>query len=269
MTALAPSTSLPGPRLVSAELLKLRKRRGLVATTSLLTIGSVLITTIVLVSLHAANAAKHGPAGGIANLGHLLWVIGTFGSVAGILIGATTGSSDVTSGVFKELVVTGRSRRALFAARIPGGLAFLLPFVGVGYLIAALSSVAFAGSLAAPSTSTLLAAGLWALVPACFWFFVALGFSSLLGSRTTPVAILLPFHMALSPLLVGLGLLGQAREALPIAAFDHLLPHALAASAGAGRGGVAMSTGAAIAVLLIWIGVSVRVGAWRTETRDA
>ena len=40
MTALAPS--LPLPRLVRAEVLKLRKRRGLVAITACLTIGAAL-----------------------------------------------------------------------------------------------------------------------------------------------------------------------------------------------------------------------------------
>src|SRR5207244_7566073 len=41
MTALAPS--LPMPRLVRAELLKLRKRRGLVAITACLTVGAALV----------------------------------------------------------------------------------------------------------------------------------------------------------------------------------------------------------------------------------
>ena len=269
MTALAPSISVPGPRLVSAELLKLRKRRGLVATTSILTIGSVLITTVVLVSLHAAIAAKHGPAGGIANLGHLLWVIGTFGSVAGILIGATTGSSDVSSGVFKELVVTGRRRTALFGARIPGGLAFLLAFVTAAYGVALATSLAFAGSLAAPSAGVAALGLLWLLGVAAFFFMVALGLASLLGSRTTPIAVLLPVQLALSPVLMGLSLLGRGRDLFPLAAMERLLPHGIADTASIGNGTVSMSAATAVAVLLGWSALALALGAWRTKTRDA
>ena len=57
-----------GPRLVSAEFLKLRKRRGLVISTLGLTVLPMLAGYTVLLILHAANPAKYGPAGGINNL---------------------------------------------------------------------------------------------------------------------------------------------------------------------------------------------------------
>ena len=44
--------------LVSAEILKLVRRRGTMAWCAILTIGSVLVAWIVLVSLHAANPAR-------------------------------------------------------------------------------------------------------------------------------------------------------------------------------------------------------------------
>ena len=50
MTALAPS--LPLPRLVRAEVLKLRKRRGLVAITAYLTVGAAVVVYGVLAILH-------------------------------------------------------------------------------------------------------------------------------------------------------------------------------------------------------------------------
>jgi hypothetical protein len=43
------------PRLVSAEFLKLRKRRGLVATAVVLTVGAMLIAYAVLLALHASD----------------------------------------------------------------------------------------------------------------------------------------------------------------------------------------------------------------------
>ena len=51
-------------RLVRAELLKVRKRRGLVAATLALTIAPMIVAYAILVIVHAADPAKHGPAGG-------------------------------------------------------------------------------------------------------------------------------------------------------------------------------------------------------------
>src|SRR5207247_5238047 len=122
------------------------KRPGLVAITACLTVGAALVVYGVLAILHAANPAHHGPAGGVTNLGHGLFVLMILGSVAATIVGATAGAGDLAAGVFRELVVTGRSRRALFRARIPGGLVFLLGFASVAYALAAVATVVFAGS---------------------------------------------------------------------------------------------------------------------------
>ena len=63
------------PRLIRAELLKLRKRRGVVATVTAMTIGAAVVLYGVLVALHAANPAHHGPAGGVTNLGHAVFLV--------------------------------------------------------------------------------------------------------------------------------------------------------------------------------------------------
>jgi hypothetical protein len=49
----------------------------------------------------------------------MLDVLTVLAGVTAILIGTTAGAADVGSGVFRDLVATGRSRTALFAARIP------------------------------------------------------------------------------------------------------------------------------------------------------
>ena len=73
---------------------------------------------------HASNPAHHGPAGGLHNYGRLLDLLGVFmGPVAAILIGAEAGAGDLAAGVFRDNVLTGRSRMALFLARIPAALA--------------------------------------------------------------------------------------------------------------------------------------------------
>jgi len=67
--AAGPARPRPGTaaaRLVSAEFLKVRKRRGLAALTALLTVGAVVFTGGVMAVLHATNPAKYGPAGGWA-----------------------------------------------------------------------------------------------------------------------------------------------------------------------------------------------------------
>jgi hypothetical protein len=266
MTALAPS--LPTPQLVRAELLKLRKRRGLVAITACLTVGAAVVTYGILAILHWANPAHHGPAGGVTNLGHGLFVLSILGSVAATIVGATAGAGDLNAGVFRELVVTGRSRRALFRARIPGGLAFLLSFEAVAFALAAVASVGFAGSLPTPSIGLLASTGGWLLLSCAFWFALALGVASLVGSRSMTIGGMLAFRLAISPLLLSIGPLGAAREAVPLAALDRIAPEAVRGfTQQATR--IPMSPSVAALVLFAWAGGALALGAWRIVTRDA
>jgi hypothetical protein len=267
MTALAPSLSLPGPRLVRAELLKLRRRRGLVLTVTALTVGAVLVTYGVLASLHAANPGHHGPAGGIDNLGHVMWILSALGAVAAALVGATAGAGDLGAGVFRELVVTGRSRTALFLSRIPGGLAFLFPIVAVAYALAAVASVMLAGSLQAPSIETLVGGGFWVLLSTGLYFVLALGVASLVGSRTTTIGILLAWRLALAPIVLSISFLGAGRDILPDAAVQQLAPGALESNVQVAK--LAMSTGLSAIVILAWLAAALWAGGWRTATRDA
>ena len=73
---------------------------------------------------HASNPGKYGPAGGVQNFTDGLRVVALFfGPLAAILIGVEAGTGDASAGVFRDLVVTGRSRLALFATRVPAALA--------------------------------------------------------------------------------------------------------------------------------------------------
>ena len=107
-------------RLVGAEVLKLVRRRGLMAWTLLLTVGVITVVEIVLIVLHAVNAAHHGPAGGPSNFRGAAESLALLGTLTAVLIGATAGSQDVGNGVFRDLVVTGRKRATLFNVRLPG-----------------------------------------------------------------------------------------------------------------------------------------------------
>ena len=271
MTSLALTTTAPPARrpflpLVRADLLKLRKSRGIVFTAAAMTIGTMIVAFGVLEIMHAVNPAHHGPAGGITNLGDSADALALIGSVAAVLIGAAAGAADLGSGVFRELVVTGRSRLTLFAARIPGGLGLLVPLVAVAVGIEAAATVGFTGSLAAPSAPLLAKTGLWLLLEIAFYFVVAVGLASLLGSRAQTIAILLAWRLAVTPILVSISVLGTSREIVPEAAFQRLIPHAIARNGGVD---VPMAAGTAIVVLLVWTAVALGLGAWRTATRDA
>ncbi len=85
-------------RMVSAEFLKLRKRRSLFWWSVILTCVVAPVIYGVLAILHLANPAKYGPAGGAANFTDSLGALGLLGSLAGVMIGATAGAGDVGAG---------------------------------------------------------------------------------------------------------------------------------------------------------------------------
>jgi hypothetical protein len=253
------------PRLVNAEVLKLRKRRGLVLATFALTILPMIVAYIVLGILHATEPAKHGPAGGLENFSGSMYMLTQLGVVAAILLGATAGAGDLRSGVFRELVVTGRPRLALFAARVPAGLGFAVAAVWAGFAVTAVASTVLAGSLDAPGVGLLVESAAWLAIVVGLALVLALGVSSAVGSRGTTIGVLVGWQLVLMPFLLQMKTLGSLRELLPVAATERVAPSALF------DGGVTvpMSLSAAIAVIAAWAILSLAVGAWRTSTRDA
>jgi hypothetical protein len=250
---------------VSAEFLKLRKRRGLVLSALALTVLPMIIAYAVLLILHAANPAKHGPAGGLENLSGSMELLTTLSGVAAILIGATLGAGDLSSGVFRELVVTGRSRLALFAARIPAGLGLVWAVVAAGFAVTAVASSVFAGSLEAPSASLLVETAAWLGLVSGLSLVLALGLSSTLGSRGTTIAVVLGWQIVAVPVLLQIKTLGSLREGLLGAATERLEP----ASLFEGSPTVPMSLSAAVLAIVAWTVIPLAAGAWRTYTRDA
>jgi hypothetical protein len=250
---------------VSAEFLKLRKRRGLVLSALALTVLPMIVAYTVLLIMHAADPVKHGPAGGLENLTGSMEVLTLLSVVAAILIGATLGAGDLGAGVFRELIVTGRSRLALFAARVPAGLGLLWPIVGTGFAVTATGSTLFAGSLEAPSASLLVESAAWLGLVSGVSLVLALGVASALGSRGTTIGIVLGWQVVVTPVLLQIGALGSLREGLLSAAGERLAPAALFE----GNPTVPMSVAAAVLVMVAWTVVFLAVGAWRTYTRDA
>jgi ABC-type transport system involved in multi-copper enzyme maturation permease subunit len=254
-------------RLINAELLKLRKRRGLFWGSLFLVIGLPLIVFTIIEVLHLANAARHGPAGGMSSLSG--WLQGLFfaGAVAATIIGAIAGTADVASGVFRDLVATGRSRWQLFAARIVGALVFFFPIITLGYILITVISVGFAGSGRVPGASVMVRGYGWVLLCTGFDLVIALGFASLIDSRAAALGVLLGWQFIASPLLLHVSSLGSLRQAIFTSAISRLDP--VPALEGPLARGVTHSVAAAALVLIIWVAVMLGLGAWRTATRDA
>jgi ABC-type transport system involved in multi-copper enzyme maturation permease subunit len=255
-------------RMVNAEFLKVRKRRGLVALSAFLTVGVVTLVLGILAILHAQNPARYGPAGGVSNLSNALGLVATLGSVAAIIVGATMGAGDVQAGVFRDLASTGRSRIALFAARIPGGLGLVWPLAALGWLISCGATVIFAGNLAHPTLGLMLQGGGWVLLATTSMYLMALGVASLTGLRSTTIGVLLAWQFVVSQLLLQISALGAARQVIQMGALTRLIPDGLLSSP---RDPVSatMSAGVAFLVVVAWAALPLAAGAWRTETRDA
>jgi hypothetical protein len=252
------------PRLVRAEVLKLRRRRGLLALTAVLTIVPILLGYGAAAIAHLIDAKAHGAAGGVENMSSPLEILGLLGGVAALLVGVTAGAGDLNAGVFRELVVTGRSRRALFLARIPGGLIVLLPFIVTAWALTIASAFAFAGGLATPSLGDVVASGAYIVLVPTMIFLLALGTAALVGSRSAAITGLLAWQFLVSPLLLGAGFLGVFREGFLIAATERLRPSTIGEPTE-----LPMSIGAAVITLVLWVALPLALGAWRTETRDA
>jgi len=127
---------IPTLGMIRTRIKELRKRRGLMIALVLVNIGIPSIFLVVRLLAHAFDAKSYGPAGGYDIYSNLsAGVMYVFGFIVAATLGCTAGSIDLTEGMFRHLVVTGRSRVALYLARIPAGLAIILPLVAVGFAI--------------------------------------------------------------------------------------------------------------------------------------
>ena len=136
---------VPSWPLIGAKVLELRKRRTLVTVTVAFTIALPVIFYGIRLIYHLADPARYAPAGApnaFATAGSLM---DEFGFIVAVTLGATAGTTDLTDGMFRHLVITGRSRLALYLARIPAGLSILLSLAAAGFTVACLVT-AFLGS---------------------------------------------------------------------------------------------------------------------------
>jgi hypothetical protein len=128
--------------MIVTKAMELRQRRGLVIALIVVNIGLPAVFMLIRLLLHAFAPRANPPAGSEMIFEVLAaGFLPTFGFIVATMLGCTAGSRDLTEGMFRHLVVTGRSRLALYLARIPAGLAIIVPLVAIGYTIVCAVSV--------------------------------------------------------------------------------------------------------------------------------
>ena len=252
-------------QMSGAELLRLRKKRGMIA----LALAALLVPLVIMtgydVVKHASDPAHFGPAGGLNTFGRLLDLLGVFmGPVAAVLIGAEAGAGDLAAGVFRDNVLTGRSRMALFLSRIPAALAVTLTITALAFAVGIAGVFGFAGGLPTPDASLILQSLGWLALANSIVCVIAIGVASLTGSRTGTITALIGWELVLSPLVVQATSLGSLRRGLLDSVLLFLKP-----GPATGPPAIPMPVLVAIVVATAWLLIWAVAGAWRMQTRDA
>jgi hypothetical protein len=283
-TASAPSPSHQGgssatvaAQMLGANFLKLRKKRSILIWSLVLALAPILIMFVVGAIEHASNPTKYnpttghiegfGPAGGLEAFHVGLRLLGGlfFGPLVAILIGVEAGTGDTSAGVFRDLVVTGRSRVALFFARVPAALLMCWLLIVFAYVLVVIGTFVFAGGLATPDGAEVLNGFGFLLLATGVLCAVSVGFASLVTSKPGAIIALIAWQVIASPLISSISSLGKAREAVLNQAISHFSPITLDGHAT----NLTLSTGIALLVPVGWLVVFLALGAWRTSTMDA
>lgn len=259
-------TAAIGVRMARADLLKLRKKPGTVIWSFVLALLPLVIFFVVRAAQHASDPAAHGPAGGTEGFIDALRIAAAFfGPLAAIMIGVEAGTGDTAAGVFRDLVVTGRSRVWLFATRVPAALLLTWAVAAVAYALVAIGTFTLASGQPTPDAATMLnGLGFTALSTGVICV-VAVGFAALTASRPAALTALIGWHLVASPLLGSISSLGSSRKLILDQAIGHFSPVHL----GGHDNVVGMGQGIALAVMAVWLLVFLGLGAWRTRTMDS
>jgi hypothetical protein len=253
-------------RMISSEILKLRKRRSTMLWGLFLAAGSMVIYYAYAALDYASDSAHHGPAGGALGFARGLQGLAILiGPLAAAMIGTEAGAGDVASGVFRDLVATGRSRLALFFVRIPAALLLTFACLAVGLTVAVIASFVLADGSPTPHVGLIASGAGWVLLADGIVCVIAVGLGSLTGSRAITLTALIGWELVLSPQLLDAASFGSAREALLDGALVRIEPHPLPH----GTPHLSMSIGLVVVVMTLWPLVIGVLGAWRTATRDA
>jgi ABC-type transport system involved in multi-copper enzyme maturation permease subunit len=255
-------------QMIAAEVLKLRRSRGTMVAALLLSVG--------IVGLYfALSESRHnGTFGGSEALTDGVTMIGTiFGALAAILIGTEAGTTDLASGVFRDLVATGRSRTTLFLVRIPAAIAVGLAFTLSAYLITVAVAVGFRGSAPAPGLGLILGDAGWIALATGVTTALAVAVGSFSGSRALTLTGLMSLQLIGGQLVLAASFLGSARDLVLVGALAHLRPGPRTTAPGFNGNlqsfdELSMVAAIAIAVIFAWTVIPALAAAWRMVNQE-
>jgi hypothetical protein len=199
-----------------------------------------------------------------------------FGAFAAILIGTEVGTTDLASGVLRDLIATGRSRTALFLVRIPAAIAIAVALTLAGFAVAVAAAYAFHGSAAAPSASLAFEFAAWVALATVVQTTLAVGIASLTGSRPVTLVAVIGWNTVATGILYLASFLGPVRDLVLLIALGDLFPGQQVGTRAHPGSSIAlnnfklpMPAVTAVLVILAWAVIPAVAGAWRTRTRDA
>ena len=240
--------------LIRMDVLKLRRRRGLMAIALLIAVGSVSVLFAVRAVRHGINPTQVAPAGGLQSFQDATDFLGMIGVVVAAMIGVTAGAGDAELGVLRDLVATGRSRLVLFGSRAAAAVAVTLAILAAALVVVTTLSIALAGSAQVPSLSEIVQRDAAVLGFVAAFALVCAGIGSFVRTRGPLMASVIAFGVLISQLLLRVSFLGSVRAVLPLAAFDRVV--------GDGVSGLKISLPVAIAVLVGWAVAALAAGGW-------
>jgi hypothetical protein len=258
-------------QMISADLLKLRRHRPTMATAVLLSVGIAIVYFAFIEARHHGNLA--GPQA-LSDGATLMGIY--FGAFAAILVGAEAGTIDLASGVFRDLVATGRSRTALFLVRIPAAITIALAFSLSGFAVAVAAAYAFHGTAPAPSAGLAFEFAAWVALATMVQTTLAVGVASLTGSRPVTLVVVIGWNTIATGILYLASFLGPLRDLVLLIALGGLFPGQEVGSRAHPGSSIAlnnfklpMPAVTAVLVIIAWAVIPAVVRAWRTRTRDA
>jgi hypothetical protein len=254
--------------VIGAELTKLLRRRSNLAIIGVFLVLIPIVIVVIVQIVHASNSAGHGPVGDPDNAQGLLNSIGILAAIVALAIGARVGTQDVSSGVFRDLVSTGASRVRIWAVRIPAALGVVLGATAIALAIVVGVSEATKSHGANPfeTNGNLLKAVLVTAAYAAVYTLLALGLGALFGSMAAATVVLFAYLFVLSTIFSGVG--------FNVSGFHFLVYFDLSNDIGrwwpwADEQAKSVSSSLALLALVLAIGGTTALGAWRTVTRDA